>query len=401
MSATQLNATSTVAGTFAYNPDAGAQLNAGTNTLKVVLTPTDAVNYDPATNNVNLVVNQATLTVTAVSTNRPYGLPNPALNLTYSGFQGSDNVAVLDVAPAVTTSAGLTSVFGSYPITVSGGSDNNYFFSYVAGTLTVTDGDLDGDGLADSAELAAGTNPSQADSDGDGLSDKVETNTGAYVSAADTGTDPLKSDTDGDGVNDGTEVTAGTSPLIKPFFPADTFAVTFNGTSTQRVISPRPVQDDFTFSFWIKTTQAGTGSTHWFEGRGLLDGEVGGVTDDFGTSLMAGGKVGFGVGNPDITLVSVNSVNNNAWRHVAVTREAATGAMRIYIDGVLDSAGSGPTGSKNAPPRLTLGSLQTDINYFAGEMADFRIYDRVIMPRMSGSLPTGWRFPARRPWRRC
>ena len=185
-------------------------------------------------------------------------------------------------------------------------------------------------------------------------------------------------DEDEDGVTNEAEIQVGTSPVDKPAFPETAFVVTFNGSSTQRVIEPRPVQDDFSLAFWIKTTQAGTGSTHWFEGRGLLDGEVGGVTNDFGTSLMAGGKIGFGVGNPDITLISSGSVNNGVWRHIVVARQASTGAMRIYVDGVLDRSGIGPTGTKSASSRLTLGSLQTNINYFQGEMADFRIYDRVI-----------------------
>jgi hypothetical protein len=185
-------------------------------------------------------------------------------------------------------------------------------------------------------------------------------------------------DEDVDGVTNEVEIQVGTSPVDKPSFPETAFAVTFNGSSTQRVIDPRPVQDDFTLAFWIKTAQAGTGSTHWYEGRGLLDGEVGGETNDFGTSLMAGGKIGFGVGNPDTTLKSTKSVNNSAWHHVVVSRNASSGLMKIYVDGVLDSSGTGPTGTKSAPDRLTLGSLQTNLNYFQGEMADFRIYDREI-----------------------
>jgi hypothetical protein len=261
--------------------------------------------------------------------------------------------------------------------------------TFVSVTNTGTDPtktDTDGDGLNDNVETGTGvfvsaantgTDPTKADTDGDGLNDNVETKTGTYVSGTDTGTDPLQADTDADGVNDGTELVAGTNPFLKPSFPIHTFSVAFNGTSTQRVISPRPVQDDFTFSFWIKTSVAGIGSTHWFEGSGLLDGEVGGVTEDFGTSLMAGGKVGFGVGNPDTTLISTKSVNDNLWHHVVFTREAANGAMRIYVDGVLDRSGTGPTGTKAAPTRLTLGSLQTNLRFFAGSMADFQIYDRV------------------------
>jgi len=44
LSSTQLNATANVAGSFAYIPAAGAILSAGTNTLLVTFTPTDATN---------------------------------------------------------------------------------------------------------------------------------------------------------------------------------------------------------------------------------------------------------------------------------------------------------------------------------------------------------------------
>jgi hypothetical protein len=50
LSATQLNATANVPGTFVYSPVAGTVLNAGANqTLSVTFTPTDAANYTGAT----------------------------------------------------------------------------------------------------------------------------------------------------------------------------------------------------------------------------------------------------------------------------------------------------------------------------------------------------------------
>ena len=58
--------------------------------------------------------------------------------------------------------------------------------------------DLDGDGLINRDELAAGTNLSKFDTDNDGLSDGLEVNT--Y------NTEPLVQDTDGDGLSDGFEV---------------------------------------------------------------------------------------------------------------------------------------------------------------------------------------------------
>jgi len=60
LSATQLDASSTVAGTFAYTPASGTVLTAGAHTLSVTLTPTDTTDYTTATTTVSLTVNQAT-----------------------------------------------------------------------------------------------------------------------------------------------------------------------------------------------------------------------------------------------------------------------------------------------------------------------------------------------------
>jgi hypothetical protein len=48
LSGTQLNASSTVAGTFTYSPAAGTVLNAGTQTLAVSFAPTDTTDYKTA-----------------------------------------------------------------------------------------------------------------------------------------------------------------------------------------------------------------------------------------------------------------------------------------------------------------------------------------------------------------
>jgi hypothetical protein len=92
-------------------------------------------------------------------------------------------------------------------------------------------GDNDGDGLSNSQELAAGTDPENPDTDGDGLNDGQEVNQyGTNPRQQDTdgdtlsdgaevnqyGTSPTNPDTDGDGVPDGAEVNAGTNPLLPP-----------------------------------------------------------------------------------------------------------------------------------------------------------------------------------------
>jgi hypothetical protein len=57
LSATQLNATANLPGTFAYNPAIDTVLGQGTNTLAVVFTPDDAIDYASATDTVSLLVN--------------------------------------------------------------------------------------------------------------------------------------------------------------------------------------------------------------------------------------------------------------------------------------------------------------------------------------------------------
>jgi hypothetical protein len=58
LSSTQLNATSSVTGTFTYSPAAGTVLPAGTHTLTVTFTPSNASAYAVAVATVTLTVNR-------------------------------------------------------------------------------------------------------------------------------------------------------------------------------------------------------------------------------------------------------------------------------------------------------------------------------------------------------
>ncbi|MGA2651621.1 MAG: hypothetical protein ABSF28_13905 [Terracidiphilus sp.] len=63
LSAAQLDATSSVAGGFAYTPAVGATLTADTHPLSVTFTPTDTTDYATARATVQLMVNQAVQTI--------------------------------------------------------------------------------------------------------------------------------------------------------------------------------------------------------------------------------------------------------------------------------------------------------------------------------------------------
>src|SRR5207249_3090226 len=65
LSATQLNATASVPGTFVYTPASGTVLAAGAGqTLSVTFTPTDTANYTAATTTVLITVDKATPMIT-------------------------------------------------------------------------------------------------------------------------------------------------------------------------------------------------------------------------------------------------------------------------------------------------------------------------------------------------
>lgn len=163
-------------------------------------------------------------------------------------------------------------------------------------------------------------------------------------------------------------------------------AAHFDGSGTTYVTIPRVVSDQFTIGFWVNTTATG-GSGQWFNGEGLADGEVGGVTDDFGISLV-GNKAAFGVGNPDTTIYTTDAVNDGQWHHVAATRDSGSGQMELYLDGVLEASANGPTGPKSAPPDLRIGSLQTGVagGFFNGTIDDVEIFNRVFAPGEIASL---------------
>jgi len=82
LSATQLNATAPIAGTFAYSPAAGAVLTAGSQTLSVTFTPNDSTDYTTAAATVTLTVNPATPAITwPAPASIPYGTALSAIQL--------------------------------------------------------------------------------------------------------------------------------------------------------------------------------------------------------------------------------------------------------------------------------------------------------------------------------
>ncbi|MFN7714408.1 MAG: LamG-like jellyroll fold domain-containing protein, partial [Pseudanabaenaceae cyanobacterium] len=144
---------------------------------------------------------------------------------------------------------------------------------------------------------------------------------------------------------------------------------------------PQSVLDNFSISAWIKTTDTSNNGNFWWEGKGIVDGDVNGISNDFGLALL-GNKAAFGMGDPnnntDITIRSQTTINDGNWHHLAVTRNRTSGAISLYVDGIQEATIVGPTGDITAPPRLRIGGLQNGSNFLAATIDEVQIYDRAL-----------------------
>jgi hypothetical protein len=135
---------------------------------------------------------------------------------------------------------------------------------------------------------------------------------------------------------------------------------------------------------WFKTTQLGN-NTHW-QAPAITGVEQAGAGNDinWGT-LNASGQIGIYVGDSG-GIYSTNAVNNGQWHNIAVTRNATTGQVQLYIDGVLNGSGTFDTGNKTSKFSV-IGALAdvandgvtpTGDNYFNGQLDEVRIYNQVL-----------------------
>lgn len=126
----------TYAGTGIYVPRSEAPTNAGSYTAIATISGS---NYETFTVTKNFTIEKVPLRVWATNASRAYGESNPIFTLNYEGFKNGDTKDVLLYEPTASAKANASSAVGEYPITVSGGSAENYMFVYDnSGILTVT-----------------------------------------------------------------------------------------------------------------------------------------------------------------------------------------------------------------------------------------------------------------------
>jgi hypothetical protein len=145
LSSTQLDATASVPGSFVYSPASGTVLAAGAQTLTVIFTPTDTVDYNTASVSVTLTVNQgiSTLSINATSV----GFGNVALNqpATQTLTLSSTGTSSVTVNSAVLVGASFTLSGTALPTTLAPGQSATAGVQFdptvvgaASGTLTIS-----------------------------------------------------------------------------------------------------------------------------------------------------------------------------------------------------------------------------------------------------------------------
>jgi hypothetical protein len=216
---------------------------------------------------------------------------------------------------------------------------------------------------------------------------------------------------------DRTSSTSGTTAAANAGTPGSTasattgFSLRFQGTAMGDVdrvkvpVDPQAAVDvggDFTVEFWMKAEPGGNSSAScqagedgWRFGNVIVDRGISGRPDhgEYGLSL-SGGRIAFGVASERgrQTVCGLIDVADNRWHHVAATRRASDGQLRVYVDGTESAQGSGPTGdvsyrdgrattNASQDPFLVLGGAKqtegTPQQGFSGWLDDVRISSRV------------------------
>ena len=119
LSATQLNASSSVAGTFSYSPAVGTVLAAGSHTITATFTPTNTADYSTATQTVTLTVSQGTSTLGISATSLAFGSVTVNSPSTQSVTLTSIGTGSVTISAAAVTGTGFTVSGVTFPVTLA------------------------------------------------------------------------------------------------------------------------------------------------------------------------------------------------------------------------------------------------------------------------------------------
>lgn len=143
------------------------------------------------------------------------------------------------------------------------------------------------------------------------------------------------------------------------------------------------IGNNSTFSTWMRTSQTGTANT--YTAPAITGIEVNASVDDIffgiipqGAAGMTNGSIAIGIGNTFVAS-SNYAINNNAWRHVTITR-STSGAAVFYINGVQTNSGTGTSGTIAAGQTFDRIGAAIAGGNFNGQLDEVRLFNSVQTP---------------------
>jgi hypothetical protein len=167
--------------------------------------------------------------------------------------------------------------------------------------------------------------------------------------------------------------TAGRTGLITA--DPDT-AFRFDGVDDTCTVA-RSIGGSFSIELWFAAAGPGAGtSTTWYMGAGMVGADVLGLPSDFGVTFLQTGQVCAGTG----LLLSLCTTPTylSGTHHVVFTRDATTGALVLYVDGVSQATGSGGLNLLNGSPNIRLGALKANGPFFNGTLDEVALYTAAL-----------------------
>lgn len=184
--------------------------------------------------------------------------------------------------------------------------------------------------------------------------------------------------------------------LIIFLIPTTSHALSFDGTddyvNVGIVSSLHASTSDLTISTWIKPANVSVGAKYIVANSGLGGGVIPWALEINNTA----GRVGYaqnGVGGGLLRITGGTTLQVGKWYHIVATRKfnsTLDWPARVYVNGVLDGTGTiqraGTTNQTVAIGRLGLANS----NFFNGEVADLRVYNRQLTDQEVKALYNGY-----------
>jgi len=153
---------------------------------------------------------------------------------------------------------------------------------------------------------------------------------------------------------------------------------------------------DFAAAVVFRTSDPGAGGLgDWWSNSGLVDAEEAGQLDDWGLSFSGDGRVAAGIGNPDVSVYSRGGLADGQ-AHVAVIVRSG-GVLSVYVDGRLEDQREDASQALRNVTDLVFGSLQTDLNFYKGDIAEVRLYNNDLtaseVQRLATELDRTYNIP--------